>query len=778
MSHTLTIRFHSDWHVGEGAGVSGHIDRIVRRHTEDDLPYIPAKTLTGILRDACERVARGLDDGAKQGSWQTFLGELFGRESKGTADTATTTPALIWIGPAHLPAPLRRALVVDKETESKAAEIAEIRTAMTFIKPGVKLDANGMAESKMLRLEEVVLGGAELEAMLELDPILEKDTQARDAALALLTAGARAVERLGAKRRRGSGRCELHIDSASQNYIELLSAAAPVLQKGNPTELSLRPITVQDTTEGWHRIPLCVELCAPMVIPAGTAGNVIASRDHIPGTLLLPALDARLRRLLGTRANELTNHLAAGRIQIRNAYPEKWGERLLPVPAALMAEKEADEQIHNELHGRTHDGKQRKQLRAGYVPTDALPQPYRDTKSVYTVDITATTHATIDDKVQRPTAEVGGVYTYEAIAPGQRFRAELWIARSTLQERPDGRLLEGPIRIGRAKKDDYGSARLTCGVPQVTAADESTATTYTFTLWLVSPLLARDERLRPITDVDAFTRWLDHRLGGVGLHIQATGNHRAAYARSHREEGWNNAWKEPRPTRFGLAAGTCFRFRTDIPIHRTLLTRIAHEGLGERRGEGYGEVQVDPPLLAQATVPRKPITEDDKGATQPAAMSSGGFIERLHERAWRTAIRRQALARASTLAKEMGWKNNEPTPSQLGALRSVFERYDSPAPLQRWLERLKKTQNRRDKWNDGALRVLNNFAKNSAAVWDSRYIDATQLPKLDVMDIARLKGSLQAEATRILWLTAIGVEMDRRAEQNKKKSKEEQSHGA
>ena len=52
---TLKISMESDWHVGAGAG-RGEIDRVVQRDT-DDLPYIPAKTLTGILRDGCEQVA-------------------------------------------------------------------------------------------------------------------------------------------------------------------------------------------------------------------------------------------------------------------------------------------------------------------------------------------------------------------------------------------------------------------------------------------------------------------------------------------------------------------------------------------------------------------------------------------------------------------------------------------------------------------------------------------------------------------------------------------------
>jgi len=36
------------------------------------LPFVPGKTLTGIWRDACERVALGLDDGAP-GAWSRWI---------------------------------------------------------------------------------------------------------------------------------------------------------------------------------------------------------------------------------------------------------------------------------------------------------------------------------------------------------------------------------------------------------------------------------------------------------------------------------------------------------------------------------------------------------------------------------------------------------------------------------------------------------------------------------------------------------------------------------
>nr|MDT0667616.1 RAMP superfamily CRISPR-associated protein [Micromonospora sp. DSM 115978] len=57
----------TDWHVGAGSGRPGDVDRLVARDP-DGLPYLPAKTVTGMWRDACEVAARALDaDGVPAG---------------------------------------------------------------------------------------------------------------------------------------------------------------------------------------------------------------------------------------------------------------------------------------------------------------------------------------------------------------------------------------------------------------------------------------------------------------------------------------------------------------------------------------------------------------------------------------------------------------------------------------------------------------------------------------------------------------------------------------
>ncbi|MCS6785414.1 MAG: hypothetical protein NZ524_00055, partial [Thiobacillaceae bacterium] len=221
---------------------------------------------------------------------------VWAREQGRERPPATTTPARVCIGAARF-APALRAILADQP---------ELRAALTFVKPGVRLDANGLAEQDMLRFEEVVLAGARLQAQVELDDDLPPPVCA--AALALIAAGARICDRLGGKRRRGHGRCRMGFE-ADMRPLQDLPPAIPAAA----TRASLALSTGSSPSGRWRVLRLVFELQGPVCIPAATMGNVVQSRDHLPAALLLPALDARLRAGLAAEGARLTAHLAAGR---------------------------------------------------------------------------------------------------------------------------------------------------------------------------------------------------------------------------------------------------------------------------------------------------------------------------------------------------------------------------------------------------------------------------------------------------------------------------------
>jgi CRISPR-associated protein Csx10 len=789
---TFGLHFLSDWQVSDGAGARGHVDSVIRRHPQDRLPFVPAKTLTGILRDGCERVAWGLDSGDQGGPWHGLLRCIFGGDR--SSEDPRSQPARLSLGPARLAPALRAAL---KRNPA-------VKEALVFLKPGVKLK-DGVADSQMLRFEEVALAGAELSGTLELN----LDDPWRAPAIALLAAGALAVERLGAKRRRGSGRCRLSLDGAPEGAA-LADALANPLPEGDPpgppqpTDLTL--VAPERHVEGgWHVLNLDLRLQTPVLVPNKTLGNLVSTKDHIPGSLLIPALDAWFKDLLGDRR---TLALAGGAVQVRNAYPCWDDQRLLPVPAALFKRKEGED-FTNHLLGEppAENGErpQRKQQRGGYVSPLGLPPPQsaqetdKNEGSIHKVDTLAITHATVDDETQRPTEAVGGVFTYQAIRPGQPFRAELWIARSLVKELPERWCEAAPksIRIGRAKKDDYGRVSLACTkamTPPVEPADGC------LKVWLVSPLLLRDDALNFSADPELFAERLGESLGVTLTHkprdlgndapqqSESSGAQSlAAFTRTFRDEGWINAWQMRRPSRFGLAAGSCFAFEVVGTLDAATLTRVQSQGLGERRGEGYGELVFNPGILAKTEPPLcQPLGNGEEGNPRGAASAappvSTDFTQALERRAARLIVRRHASEREQAFRREMGWTGTNPPNTQLGALRALMEPLKDGTGLQRmanWLRALEDNPKRRDKWPETTRRELAlQIGENGIrAVWERLGLPEGP-PALTLERRTALRAELRAEAIRALWLAAISRQLNESNRSRPEAPTEEYAHGA
>jgi CRISPR-associated protein Csx10 len=191
----------SDWIVGTGQGRVGDVDATVRRDG-DGLPFVPAKTLTGIWRDACEQVAGWLAaPGAEAAGnpWLAWVDWLFGSQPDRTGDRAAAErrapqPAALSLSPARLPGALRAAC------RSRPA----LRAAAATLRPGVAIDhQTGVARDDMLRVEERARPGL---LTAEAEFAVAGDELPAPAEL-LLRAGAAAIDSLGGKRNRGAGRC-------------------------------------------------------------------------------------------------------------------------------------------------------------------------------------------------------------------------------------------------------------------------------------------------------------------------------------------------------------------------------------------------------------------------------------------------------------------------------------------------------------------------------------------------------------------------------------------
>ncbi len=178
-----TIKFYSDWHAGSGLGAGAGQDSTVIR-TKDNLPFLPGKTIKGLVKDA------GFDLQLDTKNKALFE-QIFGLEHKTDKEGKQ---GCCFFTDATLPKGISNAL-----NEEKIRHL--YRTLAS-----TKIDEDtGTAKDQSLRSMEVAIP-MELEG--EVQFIEKVESEAVKSVEDML----KAVKCLGANRNRGLGRCEFIIN--------------------------------------------------------------------------------------------------------------------------------------------------------------------------------------------------------------------------------------------------------------------------------------------------------------------------------------------------------------------------------------------------------------------------------------------------------------------------------------------------------------------------------------------------------------------------------------
>lgn len=687
VAFTLTFDMHSDWGVGTGTGRSGDVDALVTKDALG-LPMLPAKSITGIVREACEEVAFALDGRNETGPWHTYLDHLLGdqpaqAQGGGGQSFAAPRKAALSLRPGRLSPAIRQAVSTRARTTPTVDPTTHpLAAAATIVRPQIAIDpATGTTAKGSLRMIERGRAGQRLtsEATLEVSLLPEASVApslpeglkipqelaslagSAPQAAALLSLAQGLVTHIGADRRRGAGRCVLGFAPAAKVATPASSAATP-------------------STTTVHRFG--VECLTPVVASAGVTGNVVHTLDYLPGYLLLPVVAAAL----GSAAGAL---IAGEDLLVSDAVPGDWEDgagpstRMLPAPATWQVAKGDDDgTVTSALQvGAAEAGPAKARpvaVRIGWADPSSPPTTARGITKVRRAE---RAHAVIDDLEQRPTQATGGLYVQEAIPAGSRFVFEV---RAPFDRVP----LPNVARLGRSKKDDYGSVQLTALDPVVDPQSPEPRTDSLVRVLLTSDCLVLDTTtLAPTTDPDVLARQVAEALG-----LATTGAARA-YTTARRHETWSATWGLPRPSLVGMRAGSVIEFESTITDPEDFARRastLEAQGIGVRRAEGFGRMLINPDLLdAPAPPTPEPDTEeappdptpqrDQTSASAPPVKPTDADAHPELLGLWRTAVLNWAAEAAldaaippdgaRTTLGLRGWTN-----SQLGLLREAVTR--------------------------------------------------------------------------------------------------------
>ena len=173
------IIFHTDWHCGSGLAAGADVDSLVIKD-RSDLPYVPGKTIKGLVKEALEDLAafKGASPSEK-----AELDLMLGTEGELTGTLFFTNAEL---------SEEERDLIVAHDASRHLYRVVS----------STKIGEDGTAEEHSLRRMQVavpcVLKGSILNVQEEKLPVL------KDAL--------RYIKRLGQNRNRGLGRCTFVVE--------------------------------------------------------------------------------------------------------------------------------------------------------------------------------------------------------------------------------------------------------------------------------------------------------------------------------------------------------------------------------------------------------------------------------------------------------------------------------------------------------------------------------------------------------------------------------------
>jgi hypothetical protein len=132
----------------------------------------------------------------------------------------------------------------------------------------------------------------------------------------------------------------------------------------------------------WIKFDLDIDLKSAVLIADEVQGNVVTSRDHIPGTMLLPIMAGVLCDM-DIAPQDIRDGFACGDIRVLPAYPVVDDQRALPAPFVWGQEKDGsggpdgEGEITNSL---IDDGadytKRREPIRGGFVVLGEKSTPH------------------------------------------------------------------------------------------------------------------------------------------------------------------------------------------------------------------------------------------------------------------------------------------------------------------------------------------------------------------------------------------------------------------
>jgi hypothetical protein len=575
MSWTLTIEILEYWHAGTGRGQGAALDATTIR-SQSGLPYLPGRTVRGLLRDGAT------------------LAESLGRIPAGRTVAMfgdDRVPGCLYFGDAELPGEVERWVRSCGGAESDVAASLFRTIASTAIEP-----ETGTARDRSLRAMEVAVPMTlRSEVRLRVDPVLSPTPVTADDVETALREAARFVRGVGSDRRRGLGRATVSIAARAPSEGSAVAPAATASTLWLEIDLLSDVIqTAAAATEGPHE-----------------------SLDHLRGSTLLGATAAAVYDRLPP--DQAFACFIDGGVRFSDAVPVFPGHGPgTPVPASWLVDKRRrpptgaplrGEDVWVSLHEFHGDVPELDGLRGGYFTDDGV---------WWRPDTTYRLKTAID-RERRGAARNAQLFGYEALARGSRWLSSVTFGsrvspetRALIRSALDGR----EVLVGRSLGAEYGRVSVrVLAEPPAGRSDPVGARTRVSLALLSDAML-----LEPGTGEPTLRPRGEHfGLPGWTLDPAASAVSSRRYSAFHRKRGFHDG------ERIVISRGSVLTFVAPggaAPVElESLRASLAH-GVGLHRGAGLGSVRVQPWYLESAHPSFAPSPREPAGPASATATAT------------------------------------------------------------------------------------------------------------------------------------------------------------
>lgn len=701
--YILQIKLQSPLTSAAGEGRVGVVDRDI---AFDDLglPILPGRRLKGLWREAYRDVA---DAWKLCGESPIPVDHIFGKSGQGDA--------CLYIANAEL---------------QKASSLKEW---LKYLQHDQKLHPDDVIQHFATVRAQTAIDrktGAALENTLRLTRTLKADLvfQARvrffetpdNTQLNALSLGAAALQHMGTARTRGLGKvcCRLLARDENRQCRDLTGEALSNAALPSITETDLvQPIQTskgQTTTVPpsnrpvpTHLLRYRLKLTAPAVIPMADGDpNKVMTRRDVPGNNIWGAAAYHyLSQRNHTPEDDTFRHIFLdGSLRFLTAYPEaddpdefnEIPQRMIPIPHSIRKFKKSEELVDFV------------ELSPGEEPIKRLDQRYArmsegslETQAVKT-ELNYHHARAKDRRIGRALgaeatedANSGALFTYEAIQAGQSFQGAVQGSENDLKNLQIW-LQEGQIRIGRSRSAQYGEAEFEWldDAPQKLnrrvewdGFDEQSSdvpdSDKRLVITTLSPLMTVNDYGHPEARFPKgeLAEALDMKTSELKLC--------SSYTRTEVIGGYNSYLRLPRQQWPAIASGSVFVLETPQPLYQERLLQLEHDGLGLRKGEGFGRIAVNRQgSLGLTGCEEIPLDDPEKkNIPDPPDSEIPQSIQDLLHGVLRSRCLTEMQQCAMTAVRS---KNNIPSNALLGRMRSFLQQESSFERLEELRDPAKK----------------------------------------------------------------------------------------